>query len=407
MCFLPVCMGLAYLRFLRQLSASQAAPESWAIQWQRLLNEQGIRRTIPLKVTERLGPALCWTPQGHRVFVPRRVWQELTPRQREGILRHELAHLQRGDLWTMLLARLLVLPHWFNPFAWWALRRQAECAEWACDQVAGGVFQMAVPPGRGHLLIHGPTTDYIQQVIGSRTLHNGQPGGRRNYVHGLVPLDVKLGTGVHEVTVSLRRGATVKGRLVGPQDQPVSDVLMLTTLAMSPVDLEWRGSSITARGGQFELHGCDPRQTYHVAFLDPKNQWGTALEIPGRQPAGEPLTVHLAPCGTAEVRFVDPDGRPLANEDTDSLPSLSIVITPGPSYFQSNTARKQGLLSADEDFVANFDRQHYWGSRKTDQDGRCTLPALIPGAKYRLSGQDFTVKPGETHPLPDIVVKRR
>jgi beta-lactamase regulating signal transducer with metallopeptidase domain len=50
------------------------------------------------------------------------------------ILRHELAHYQRGDVWTSLVARLLAIPHWFNPFVWWAVRRFEEGSEWACDQ---------------------------------------------------------------------------------------------------------------------------------------------------------------------------------------------------------------------------------------------------------------------------------
>ena len=34
--------------------------------------------------------------------------------------------------------RGLALPHWFNPFAWWAVRRFDEAAEWACDRAASG-----------------------------------------------------------------------------------------------------------------------------------------------------------------------------------------------------------------------------------------------------------------------------
>ena len=55
----------------------------------------------------------------------------------------------------------------------------------------------------------------------------------------------------------------------------------------------------------------------------------------------------------------------------------------------------------------------------TDADGRITLPALIPGALYRISDcstmndrdkgvqvrKDFTVKPGETLDLGDILIE--
>jgi beta-lactamase regulating signal transducer with metallopeptidase domain len=131
-------LGIAYGRFLWQLSTSHPGPESWRSEWQRLLADHGVHRSIPLEVTRDLGPVLCWTPRGYRLFVPERLWTELTGGQRRFVLRHELAHFERADLWKTLLVRLLALPHWFNPFAWWAVGRFAECAEWACDQAATG-----------------------------------------------------------------------------------------------------------------------------------------------------------------------------------------------------------------------------------------------------------------------------
>ena len=67
-------------------------------------------------------------------------------------------------------------------------------------------------------------------------------------------------------------------------------------------------------------------------------------------------------------------------------------------------------LAADAGFLPNVDRKHYPNGPRTDADGRITLPALIPGAPYRISDwstvndqdkgvqirKDFTVKPGET-----------
>jgi hypothetical protein len=41
-------------------------------------------------------------------------------------------------VWKSLAARLLALPHWFNPLAWLAARQFDEAAEWACDAAARG-----------------------------------------------------------------------------------------------------------------------------------------------------------------------------------------------------------------------------------------------------------------------------
>ena len=79
---------------------------------------------------------LCRLPRGMELVVPERLWRDLSPAARRAILRHELAHYLRGDVWKSLAARVLALPHWFNPVAWLAVRRFEEAAEWACDAAA-------------------------------------------------------------------------------------------------------------------------------------------------------------------------------------------------------------------------------------------------------------------------------
>ncbi|MBI2827314.1 MAG: hypothetical protein HYX69_21790 [Planctomycetia bacterium] len=125
-----------YARFARRLPPSRPAEEAWTNQWRELLAARGVRRPIPLRITDNLGPMLCRLPRGYELLLPAALWRELDARQRAAILRHELAHYERCDVWKSLAARVLALPHWFNPFAWWAVRRFDEAAEWACDQAA-------------------------------------------------------------------------------------------------------------------------------------------------------------------------------------------------------------------------------------------------------------------------------
>ncbi len=56
-----------------------------------------------------------------------------------------------------------------------------------------GSFQIAVPPGKGHLLVFGPTGDYVLGEIGSNRLYYDQPGGQRYHAHAIIPYDVKAG----------------------------------------------------------------------------------------------------------------------------------------------------------------------------------------------------------------------
>jgi hypothetical protein len=110
--------------------------DGWSIELRTVSEELGLPRPIPLHVTEHLGPALCFVGGGYRLLVPRSPWSRFSSQQRRSILRHELAHYVRGDLWKSLLARLLAWPQWFNPLAWLAIRRFEEAAECACDDVA-------------------------------------------------------------------------------------------------------------------------------------------------------------------------------------------------------------------------------------------------------------------------------
>lgn len=131
--------AIVYLRVARRDTHRQASTTDWDSEWQRLLDRNGVTAPIHLRVTDETGPMLVWRPGGPEVLVPRTLWEGLSSPQRLAILRHELAHFQHGDLWKGALIRLLALPHWFNPLAWWVVKNLDECAEWLCDDKAIGL----------------------------------------------------------------------------------------------------------------------------------------------------------------------------------------------------------------------------------------------------------------------------
>jgi TonB family protein len=53
--------------------------------------------------------------------------------QRAAALKHELAHLERKDLWTSLIAQLACAIYWFHPLVWAVARRLRREQETACD----------------------------------------------------------------------------------------------------------------------------------------------------------------------------------------------------------------------------------------------------------------------------------
>ncbi len=281
-----------------------------------------------------------------------------------------------------------------------------------------GSFQVAVPPGKGHLMILGPTLDFIpQEISGGKLYASGQPGGWRLYAHDIIPYEFKAGDSALRISSTLKRGATLRGQVTGPAGETVQDAVMLSRQQLDPLNLTWLTHHyIHAHDGRFELHGFDPGKASPVYFLDADHRWGAAVEFSGKQ-ADEALTVRLEPCGQAKARFVGPDGKPVAKLDIG--PYVKLIMTPGPTNTGSMDRGSQ--LVADEAYLSNVDPKHYQrpDGPLTDADGRITLPDLIPGAPYRISDwstanvqdkgvqirKDFTVKPGETLDLGDILVE--
>jgi beta-lactamase regulating signal transducer with metallopeptidase domain len=129
---------LRYVAFVRRLPPTRPLEPTWFAEFEEVRSSMDARARLRFQVTDALGPLLCWTPRGSLLLVPAELWRELTGAQRRAVLRHELAHFKRYDLLTSLLVRVLALPHWFNPLAWWAVREFDEAGEWICDDLAAG-----------------------------------------------------------------------------------------------------------------------------------------------------------------------------------------------------------------------------------------------------------------------------
>jgi RNA polymerase sigma factor (sigma-70 family) len=293
-----------------------------------------------------------------------------------------------------------------------------------------GAYQITVPAGKGRLLVVCATPDYIPQVIGSAGGVPGKPIGDPMYYHAVAELDIKPGERKREVPITLHRGVTLKGRLVGPDNKPVMSAVMFIAGHRPPSEKTM--SPVYLRGGHFEVHGCDPAKTYRLTFLQHPHQvrlmmgvesikgfgqlWltellgnkdrlGAVAHLSAAKAAGKPVVVRMAPCGSVKLRFRDAAGKPVANY----TPWLQLVIAPGPTIYE---ALERKTLAAEVITLAGR-----YGEPKephSDAKGFLTYQGLIPGAVYRVKKtrqeprndvlKDFTVEAGKTAEV-DIVVK--
>jgi len=276
-----------------------------------------------------------------------------------------------------------------------------------------GTFRMGIMPGPGYLLVKGPTADYLHEEIPSVELAGEiHWPNTRTYPDALRKLSPKPDEGPVDVEFHLRRGATVRGRLVDVSGQPVLEAVLLSRwyLSRNNMSVNHAPTWKTLRGGRFELEGCDPTATAPVLFLDAKNQLGAAIELSGKQ-AGEDITVKLGPCGSASVRMVDDRGKPVRAGRSPG--HLEVVLTPGASWgdiFMGD--EKTSPLQADAIHFSNLDQDRY-RDINTDANGRMNFPTLIPGATYRIlvfnqpvkTQIEFTVQPGEAKDLGDLKIR--
>jgi beta-lactamase regulating signal transducer with metallopeptidase domain/uncharacterized GH25 family protein/thiol-disulfide isomerase/thioredoxin len=161
---------VALLRLLRQIVAMKhcvrRASENNNAAWlgmrdvaARLL---GVRVTVALKShADALSPMVAglMTPV---VLLPSdaNTW---SPERRKLVLLHELAHIQRHDVLTQMMAGLACAVYWFNPLAWWGARQMKHLREIACDDAV--VIHSRVPANYAQELLDVAKDYRCQQLI--------------------------------------------------------------------------------------------------------------------------------------------------------------------------------------------------------------------------------------------------
>jgi RNA polymerase sigma factor (sigma-70 family) len=263
-----------------------------------------------------------------------------------------------------------------------------------------GSFRIGVLPGPGHLLVEAPESVYIAAETSDGAIKTGVPGGPRLYPDGLLAVDAPAGAEV-EAAVTLRRGKSLRGRLIDPEGRPAVDAGVVERGGLD---------SLPAGKGEFELAGLDPEKPVTVYFLDAENQLARIVTF-SRPDFDRPVTVQLQRCGSARARFIDAQGQPFANARIEEGPRPSIHLEMTFADRSPGNRDASPNLEIERTLVGNFDSKHY-DPLVTDAQGWVTYPTLIPGATYRiLAGEaswvtkkQFIAEAGRTLELGEITV---
>lgn len=325
-CLLSVSLDLLALKWIAA-RAAQITRGPWMETFDRMRQERALP---PVMLLERPGsgmPLACGIVAPTLVLPGEaRAWP---PQRRQAVLAHELAHVNRRDCATQLLARLACALHWFNPLAWYAARRMRMERERACDDLViasaasgrGGAAAAAQPDAdaaeyASHLLevarslraarfgsLAGVAMARPSQLEGRLLAvldqqKDHRPVGRRFVAGGIVAVLVSVGA-LAFVRLAPRAAAQEAAvpRLAGPA--PTSKPVAPSTSDKSPaptafadgqkVEVKWGGiwrkADVVSHRGQWILVDYDGNR-FLREWVEPwrVRTTGSAYDIDGQAP---------------------------------------------------------------------------------------------------------------------------
>jgi beta-lactamase regulating signal transducer with metallopeptidase domain len=132
---LMVVLLIQRVFFVRALLAqSQEAPDALSALLEQCRRHIGVRRVAGVRLTGlSASPSVCGLLRPV-ILMPEPMARQLEAPQLRSVLFHELAHIQRGDLWINLLQTLLQIVYLYHPLLWLANARIRAIREQAVDE---------------------------------------------------------------------------------------------------------------------------------------------------------------------------------------------------------------------------------------------------------------------------------
>ncbi|MCW8109783.1 TonB family protein [Alteromonas ponticola] len=121
---LTVWMILSHWRMLRSLKLPNAPTASLSYK----------KNSVNVFLSKKVSAPFITLAPHYTIVVPQH-FSCLDPLARKLVIRHELVHMARGDLWWNILAIGCALVFWFNPLSWIGYREFRHAQELSCDAI--------------------------------------------------------------------------------------------------------------------------------------------------------------------------------------------------------------------------------------------------------------------------------
>jgi TonB family protein len=206
------------------------------------------------------------------------------------VLRHELAHVQRGDWVLQSLAEVVRVVYWFNPLTWHVSARLRQESEQACDDV---VLNSGTDGAEyaAHLV---EIARVLQPRIATTVaLAMAQPSGFEQRIRAMLNTNIKrrppsrsisIATVLALIAIALPIAALASGqgvaRFAGVIVDPLNGLLPGVQVLLTNSDTHATHQVQTDRDGRFEVAGLPP------------GRYGFETRLPGFEPIRGELTVR-------------------------------------------------------------------------------------------------------------------
>ena len=179
-------------------------------------------------------PPMVWSGWRPMILVSQRIVESIDPSQRRLLLLHELLHIRRGDHLIRWFAVAVLALYWWNPFAWWSVRRLQNAEEECCDAAVLSFHPLDSE-------IYGEALLAVSEFVSCGSLPAAAVSigvERKNHLKRRMTMILKgfrwprlsrsqfaavIGCGAVLIGVSLTTGAAQVEPLTGPKPAPKTD----------------------------------------------------------------------------------------------------------------------------------------------------------------------------------------